>query len=97
MLRPLAGRLLPDLQLSLGVGILTALNPTTGTPGLWHAALPRDFEEGPDARATLVSTAELVSHRPYLGEWIEVERGFVNEKSRLEPDGHYVWGAGVGV
>ena len=37
----------------------------------------------------------MVNHKPYFGEGINVEREFLNERSRRTPDGGYVWGAGA--
>ena len=51
----------------------------------------------PDARASVKSAVELINHRPFFGEWRHVERRLVGERSRLESDGRYVWGAGASI
>lgn len=94
-LRAIADQLLPDLQVSLAIGILTAAG--RGKEPTLHltAFLPRDFEFRPDARATVECEVELVNHKPYFGEWIAIEREFIDERSRLTSAGGYVWGAGA--
>lgn len=95
-LRPEAEELLPDLQLGLINAILTAARPDSSAPGSGKAMLPRDFKVYPDARHRALSDREL-DHQPFSGEWLQVDRRFDGEKSRLEDDGNYVWGAGVGI
>ena len=94
-LRIISGQLLPDLQVSLAIGILTSGG--RGKEPILHlsAFLPRDFAFRPDARATIKCETELVNHQPYFGEWINIEREFLNESSRRTPAGGYVWGAGA--
>ena len=96
-LRPISENLLPNVQLVLGVGILTALKPAPTSDVGWSAMLPRDYEVRPDARATLYSSVELVDHQSYSDGWIRAERTITEERSRCEPDGNYVWGGGVRV
>ena len=50
---------------------------------------------GGKVSATIECESELLSHKPYFGEWIDVEREFLNERSRSTPAGGYVWGAGA--
>jgi hypothetical protein len=88
-------RLLPDLQVSLAIGILMSAGLSNEPAVLLSSFLPRDYEVRPDARATLQSDLELVAHQPYFGGWINVIREFLNERSRSKHDGGYVWGAGV--
>ena len=95
-LRSEAEGLLPDLQLSLIFAILTAARPEDSAPGSGKAILPRDFRPYPDARHRILSEVELVNHKPFFGEWLQVERTFHNEQSRLEEDGGYIWGARIG-
>ena len=92
-LRISADQLLADLQLALIFGIITAARPTTSAPGSGKAILPRDFKVYPDARNSVRSEVELVFHKPYFGEWIEVDRIFEDMRSRVEADGAYIWGA----
>ncbi|MBI4329406.1 MAG: hypothetical protein HY685_06040 [Chloroflexi bacterium] len=92
-LRNAASQLVPDLILVLGVAVLTGTRPQEYKPGSGKAALPRDYEMRPDARASLRSSIELANYRPYYDEWIPVERQFVDEYSRIEADGQYIWGA----
>jgi len=92
-LRSAAEELVPDLTLVLGVATLTAARPEEVKPGSGKAALPRDYETRPDARASLLSSVELVNHCPYYGGWIPFKREYVDEYSRTEPDGRYFWGA----
>jgi len=92
-LRVEAEELLPDLQLSLIGGILTAARPETSAPGSGTAAPPRDFKLYPDARATFRSAMELPHHKPWFEGWLKIERHFTNVQSRLEADGNYIWGA----
>ena len=94
-LRSVTDQLLPDLQVSLAMGILMGASGGNEPPIPLSAHLPRDYEVRPDARATLQSDLELVAHHPYFGGWINVRREFLNERSRSKPDGGYVWGAGV--
>ena len=96
-LRLSAQEFLPDLQLGLIFAILTAARPDTSAPRSGRAILPRDFKPFPDARAVVKSAVELVKHRPFFGEWVYVERRMVGERSRLESDGSYVWGAGAAI
>lgn len=96
-LRLRAQEFLPDLQLGLIFAILTASRPETSAPRSGKAILPRDFKPYPDARAGVRSAVELVNHRPFFGDWLDVERRFVNERSRLEADGNYIWGAATGI
>ena len=94
-LRTISDQLLPDLQVSLAIGILTGGGRGKEPMVSLSAFLPRDFEVRPDARATIECEAELVDHQPYFGGWINVEREFLNERSRRTTDGGYVWGAGA--
>jgi hypothetical protein len=94
-LRSTTDHLLPDLQVSLAVGILTSAGRGNEPPVSLSSLLPRDYEVRPDARATLQSGLELVAHQPYFGGWINVLREFLRERSRCKPDGGYVWGASV--
>ena len=55
----------------------------------------RDTEVRPDARSIISFPEEQTRHRPYYREWIPETRTFLDEKSRSEPNGAYVWGAGV--
>ena len=96
-LRLSAQEFLPDLQLGLIFAILTVARPDTSAPRSGRAILPRHFKPFPDARAAVKSGVELVNHRPFFGEWLHVERRLVGERSRLESDGSYVWGAGASI
>jgi hypothetical protein len=88
-------QLILDTQLVLATSFLAALQ---GPPGLLRAKLPRDFAIRPDARATIRPSLELLEHRPYVGGWIPLERTQPDFKSSFrEEDGHYSWGAGVGL
>ena len=88
---------LPDLQLALIFGILTTARPETSAPRSGRAILPRNFKLYPDARSAVRSQVELINHKPHFGEWLDVDRRFSHERSRLEPDGSYVWGARTGI
>jgi hypothetical protein len=94
-LREVAIRLLPELQVSLAVGILTGAGRSGDSPISFMAWLPREYGIRPDARATVRFNFELTNYQSYFGEWIPLEREFVDERSRRESDGGYVWGAGV--
>ncbi len=90
-----ARRVVLEMQLVLATSCLTALN---GPPGLFRATLPRDYEERPDARASIFSDHELLDHHPYLGSWIVANRQPQDFQSRFEEaTGHYSWGEGMGV
>jgi hypothetical protein len=92
-LRLTAEESLPDLQLALIFATVTTARPDSYAPRSGKAILPRNFKVYPDARAAVRSPVELIYHRPYYGEWLQVERSFSQEKSRVEPDGNYIWGA----
>lgn len=96
-LRLEAEGLLPDLQLTLIFAVLTAARPEASMQRSGKAILPRNFKVYPDARATVRSPVELIHHKPYFGEWLEVNRRFSQERSRLESDGQYIWGARTGI
>ncbi len=93
-LRATVQAVLLDLQVVLGRGILSVLAGAT-TAVQWKALMPRDYERRPDARATVNSSSELTEYRPYLGDWIKVERSFPEWRSWIEEDGTYVVGNSV--
>ena len=62
-----------------------------------QAARPRDYRPYPEARVTVRSPVELIKIRPFFGEWLEIERNFPEEHSRLEDDGSYIYGASTGI
>ena len=88
---------LADLQLALIFSIITAARPESATPGAGRAILPRNFSVYPDGRAAVRSPVELIYHKPYYGEWLQVDRRYRDPKSRIESDGNYIWGAKIGV
>lgn len=92
-LRLAAGESLPDLQLALIFAIITTARPDSYAPRSGRAILPRNFKVYPDARAAVRSQVELIYHRPYFGEWLEVDRRYSQQRSRIESDGSYIWGA----
>ena len=94
-LTQIAGDLLPDIQASLAIGILSVGGRSAAPRMSLTGWMPRDYEVRPDARWTLNSEVELLEHEPFFGGWIEMSREFTNERSRLNPNGGYVWGAGV--
>ena len=98
-LRTDAALLAPDLQVSLGAGILTVLGREFegGAGGRWSAMLPRDYRIRPDFRFDMKFAGELSDYRPYYGEWPGFEWSFGKENSRQESAGNYVLRAGVEV
>ena len=92
-IRPKAEVLVPDLQLCLIYAILTTARPETSAPRSGRAILPRNFKLYPEARAEVKSAVELIHHKPFFGEWMDVQRIFRGERTRLEAEGRYVWGA----
>lgn len=94
-LRELTDQLLRELQLSLAVGILTGADRDGDHRRTFSSFLPREYEVRPDARATIKFGAEYVNYQPYYGRWLEMDREFVNERSRMKDDGGYAWGAGT--
>ena len=84
---------LPDLQLALIFAVITTARPDSYAPRSGRAILPRDFKVYPEGRTAVRSQVELIYHRPYYGEWLEVTRLDSQQRSRIEPDGNYVWGA----
>jgi len=85
--------LLPNLQLALIFAILTASRPDTSAPGSGKAILPREFKPYPFARAMVRSVKELTFHKPFYGGWLDIERCFSKESSRIEASGRYIPGA----
>ena len=96
-LRLEAEKSLPDLQLALIFAILTRARPETSAPRSGRAILPRNFKIYPDARSGILSEMELINHKPFFGEWLDVQRRLSNQRSRLESDGNYIWGARTGI
>lgn len=92
-LRGLTDDLLRDLQLSLSIGILTGANRSGEHRRIFSSFLPREYAVRPDARATIIFEEEWVRYQPYFGQWLELGREFPNERSRMEENGAYVWGA----
>ena len=95
LLKADAAALLKDMQLCLGKGILNILGSTNSVPLNPSMFMPRDTEVRPDARSTILFPEEQIRHRPFYREWIRETRTFVDEKSRSEPNGSYILGAGV--
>lgn len=99
-LRSLADGLFPDLLISLGVGILTLIRRSVGgaeTDLRWSGALPTDHEPHPDARFGFRFDPPMDHYRPFQDEWAEIGWEWTNKRSRLEPSGEYIWGAGTHV
>ena len=96
--RPLAREVAPDLVLALARGLLTLCASQDDSGGEWSAWLPRDYELRPDARNDIELDTPLPSRRPWLGEWIDVERVLDDRRSRLDEEtGQYVAGYRVRV
>jgi len=87
------GQLLRPLQLALATGILTCVGRSGEYQSSFGSFLPREYEVRPDARASIVFDEELTDYQPYFGEWGTLEREFPDERSRLQSNGQYVWGA----
>lgn len=82
--------LVPDLQLCLGAGVLVAHSGPASEPAFgWQGALPRDYEERPDARSHLRSERPLPDHRPYIGGWVSVSRIFDDADVGVNDKGEY--------
>ena len=94
-MRAITDHLLQDLQLSLAVGILTGAGRGGDHYQTFSSFLPGEYEVRPDARATITLGEEYFKYQPYYGQWLGLEREFVNERSRMKDDGGYVWGAGT--
>ncbi len=69
-----AEKSLPDLQLALIFAILTTARPETSAPRSGKALLPRNFKLYPDARSAVRSQMELIHHKPFFREWLDVDR-----------------------
>ena len=78
---------LPDLQMCLHAGVLTArYGPLDEETFGWKAALQRDYEFRPDGRATVWSDEPLADYNPFLGRWLKVDRDLAVERSGLHPE-----------
>lgn len=82
--------LVPALQLCLGAGILGARSGPIAEPLYgWKGALPRDYEERPDARGEIVPSRALPDHKPFFGEWIDLTRDFEDRDVGVNETGEY--------
>ncbi len=93
ILRQRASAHLADIQLGLIFAILTVIRPDDLLPGAGRAILPREFAPFPDAVNTVSLAVEATDYRPWVGDWLRVERTFLDTTSRVEADGQYAWGA----
>jgi hypothetical protein len=96
-LRLEVSEVLLDLQLVLIFVILSAARPDSSAQRSGRAILPREFKVYPDARAAVRSQVELIDHKPFFGEWLHVKRRNLWQRSRIESDGNYIWGAKTSV
>ena len=84
---------LADLQLALQFSLINTVRPESSAHILGKAILPRNYDVYPEGRASVRSQVELIYHRPFYGEWLDVSRNDDQQQSRVESDGNYVWGA----
>ena len=99
-LRSIADELFPDLLISLGVGILTLIRRSVAggeTDLRWSGALPSDHEPHPDARFGVSFETPMGHHHPWEDRWASISWEWTDRRSRLEPSGEYIWGAGMKV
>lgn len=87
-----ASVLVEDLSACLTRGLLTLVSPGGAKAGLLNSALPRNYTIQPDSMVSIISDVELVQHRPWLGEWIDVNNQREEMFSRIDDSGEYISG-----